>query len=493
MKKDEKEDSYSSILKYTGIFGGVQGLNILIGVARNKFTAILLGANGMGLVSLFNSTINMLVSATNFGIPTSGVQVISSKFQSQSAQLAETIKSIRSWCLVTALLGSLICILFSWYLDKLTFTWGNHTLHFVLLSPVVGLTILAAGEISVLKATRQLKSLASSSLLVIALSLVISVPIYYFWNQKGIIAVFVFQSLAQCIATFRYSLRYYPYSISLSPQFLKKGVKIIKLGTAFVIAGLLNSGAEFLLRTYINNVDSLDEVGFFNAGWTLAVVYSGLVFSAMDADYFPRLSSITNAISEQNDCINKQIEMNVLLVSPILTLMLIGLPIGIPLLYDGEFTVILRMTQLALISMLWKAVYIPIEYLPLSKGQSQVFLFQEAACVLLLIVSEIVGYHYMKLNGLGLGILVAYFVETIGVLVYSRLYYNFRLSRQAVMTFLPQALFLSGTVAWIFMDVPVWCYWLVGVIYAATHLAYTLCVLKKKTNILEKLSRKLKK
>ena len=122
MDKIEKENSYSRILKYTGIFGGVQGLNILIGIARNKFSAILLGANGMGLVALFNSTINMIVSATNFGIPTSGVQVISSKYQSQSAQLSASIKSIRSWSLLTALLGSLICILFSPYLDKLTFT-----------------------------------------------------------------------------------------------------------------------------------------------------------------------------------------------------------------------------------------------------------------------------------------------------------------------------------------------------------------------------------
>lgn len=493
MDKIEKDDSYSRILKYTGIFGGVQGLNMLIGIAKNKFAAVLLGTNGMGLVALFNSTINMLVSATNFGIPTSGVQEIASKYQSQSEQLEESIKSIRSWSLITALLGSLICILFSSLLDKLTFTWGNHVLHFVLLSPVVGLTIVAAGEMAVLKATRQLKSLATSSLMVIGLSLVISVPIYYIWNQKGIIAVLVFQALAQCLTTFYFSSRYYPYSVSLSFRFLKAGIHIIKLGTAFVLAGLLNAGAEFLIRTYINNVDGLDEVGLFNAGWTMAVVYSGLVFSAMDADYFPRLSSIKNDVVGQNDCVNKQIEMNVMMISPILTMMLIGLPIGIPMLYDGDFMVILRMTQLALVSMLWKAIYIPIEYLPLSKGQSWVFLCQEAACVLLLIACEILGYRYMGLNGLGLGILVAYFLETIGVVVYSKLYYEHQLSRNVVMTCLPQCLFLLGAVLWIFVEIPAWCYWSIGAIYAATHLGYTLCQLKKKTHILGLLSRKLKK
>ena len=42
MEKTEKNDSYSHILKYTGIFGGVQGLSILIGLVRNKFAALLL-------------------------------------------------------------------------------------------------------------------------------------------------------------------------------------------------------------------------------------------------------------------------------------------------------------------------------------------------------------------------------------------------------------------------------------------------------------------
>ena len=32
MEKTEKNDSYSHILKYTGIFGGVQGLSILCGL-----------------------------------------------------------------------------------------------------------------------------------------------------------------------------------------------------------------------------------------------------------------------------------------------------------------------------------------------------------------------------------------------------------------------------------------------------------------------------
>ena len=53
----KKTDSYSHILRYTGLFGGVQGLNILVGIVRNKLVAMILGPDGMGLISLFNSTL----------------------------------------------------------------------------------------------------------------------------------------------------------------------------------------------------------------------------------------------------------------------------------------------------------------------------------------------------------------------------------------------------------------------------------------------------
>ena len=36
MKEENIEQTYTHILKYTGIFGGVQGLNIIVGLVRNK-------------------------------------------------------------------------------------------------------------------------------------------------------------------------------------------------------------------------------------------------------------------------------------------------------------------------------------------------------------------------------------------------------------------------------------------------------------------------
>lgn len=101
----KKNDSYNHILRYTGLFGGVQGLNILVGIVRNKLVAMILGPDGMGLISLFNSTIKLVSDSTNFGVSVSAVKNISEDLDSGDEQmLEEHIKFLRSFSLLVGLL-----------------------------------------------------------------------------------------------------------------------------------------------------------------------------------------------------------------------------------------------------------------------------------------------------------------------------------------------------------------------------------------------------
>ena len=132
--KEKHEESYSHVLKYTGIFGGVQGLNILISLIRNKIVAKLLGPGGMGLTSLFNSSVSFISTSTGFGISFSAVRHVSELFEEGNQQkIAHFVKVVRGWSLLAALLGMLVCVLLGPALSNYTFSWGDHTLHFILL------------------------------------------------------------------------------------------------------------------------------------------------------------------------------------------------------------------------------------------------------------------------------------------------------------------------------------------------------------------------
>ena len=118
----ENDEIYSHVLKFTGLFGGVQGLNVLIGLVRNKFVALLLGPGGMGLVSLFNTTVQLISQATHLGISFSAVRHISEYYDAGDMEkAAHYVKVVRGWCLLTALLGMLLCVVLGPFLSNTTF------------------------------------------------------------------------------------------------------------------------------------------------------------------------------------------------------------------------------------------------------------------------------------------------------------------------------------------------------------------------------------
>ena len=72
-----KKDTYNHVLKYTGLLGGVQVFYILMSIVRNKFTAMFIGAWGIGLVETYNRAVDLIANMTNFGIGFSAVRRLS--------------------------------------------------------------------------------------------------------------------------------------------------------------------------------------------------------------------------------------------------------------------------------------------------------------------------------------------------------------------------------------------------------------------------------
>lgn len=232
---EAEKNSYSHILKYTGLLGGVQGLNMLVGIVRNKFTAMFLGPSGMGLLSLFNATSGFLTSATNLGIPTSGVRVVSEAEARNGVEQA--ISQVRTLSLLSALLGALVCALLGPLLNLFTFSWGNHTYHFVLLAPTIFFTILAGGETAILKGLGKLKSLAAQAFALSLLSLLVSVPVYGFFGESGILAVLFLLALAQWLLALSFSRKEHPFRLCLSRIQLLKAFPMIRLGLSLCWLG----------------------------------------------------------------------------------------------------------------------------------------------------------------------------------------------------------------------------------------------------------------
>ena len=449
MNKKETSNSYSHILKYTSIFGGVQGLVILIGMVRNKLIALLLGPQGMGLMALFNSTVRLISDTTGLGLGMSAVRELSRLYDEEHhEELKSRIELIRSWSLITACLGFVLCVVLSPLINHYTFSWGNHTLHFMLLAPIIALTALSAGELSILKATRKLRRLAEISIFGVLCALATSVPLYYIFGESAIVPSLIIIALSQFIITITYSFHYYPYRVHFDSDAFSEAKPMLRLGISFLGAGIMGSGSDFIVRSFLNYEGSLDDVGLYNAGYMITMTYAGVIFSAMETDYFPRLSSVNNNVEERNLLVNRQLEVSLLLISPLLILLMSTLPIALPLLYSDAFLAVLPMVKVAIFAMFMRSLELPVAYITLSRGDSKAFFLLETTYYLLFIMMFWLGYKYAYLFGIGLGLVVTGLLFNIILYAFAYQKYSFCISKRMLL-YLAIQLSLAGLVYFI--------------------------------------------
>lgn len=479
MSGKKRSGSYAHILKYTGLFGGVQGLGILVGLVRNKCVALLLGPDGMGLVSLFNSTVGFVSNSTNFGLPMSAVRTVSEEYsRGDTASLKHAVAVVRLWCFASAILGTLVCLLLSPLLSWFTFSWNGHTLHFILLSPVVGLTAITGGELAILKAMRRLRNLASISVINMLTSLALSVPVYYFFRSKAIVPLLVLLALVQMVTTIAYSFKVCPPSWAVSRQLWRDGFGMIKLGLAFVAAGVIDAGAEFLIRSYLNNVAQIGMVGLYNAGFMVSMTYVGLVFSAMETDYFPRLSGVNNLGVTFRTTVSRQIEVMLLLISPLLVAFMVSLPVLVPLLFSDKFLPIVDMVRIVILAMYFRALKLPVQYVPLAKGDSKSYMILEAASECFILAGVVVLFSLYGLTGAGAGLFLASLCDLIVTFAYARWRYGYSPSSRVVIFMAVQ--FPIGIAAFAATSTLSGAtYWLAGALLTVVSGAYSLLMLRK--------------
>ena len=483
-------DSYDHVLKYTGMFGGVQVLVTLIGLVRNKFMALLLGTAGVGFNALFVSMQNFASQCTNLGISFGAVPKLSEYYEEQQEeQLEYHIQVIRLWSMIAAGLGFLFCVAVSPLMNDLSFTWGNHTLHYAMLGVSVAMLTLTGGETAVLKATRRLGALAKIQIYTAIISVLVSIPLYYYYGHSGVIPVIVSMAAVTMVATMRYSYRSYPLRLQWTGSVLKSGAGMIRLGVAFVLAAAVGSASEMFIRAFLNVEGGLGDVGLYNAGFMLTITYAGMVFSSMEQDYFPRLSAVSKDVEKTNETVNKQMEVSLLLLSPMLVALLTALPVLVPLLFSNEFLPVVEMAQVAVLAMYFKVLNLPVAYITLARSKSLAYLLLETTYFVVLVVGVMAGFRMWGIWGTGLAVVIAHIAELVTVGGYAYWQFNYRctwtIARYAgVQTAI-------GLVAYaVSVMVEGWGYWIAEAALTLVSTAYSVYILRQKTHLWEALKKR---
>lgn len=422
---NETKESYKQIIKATTLFGGVQFINILLSIIKSKVVAVLLGTSGIGILTLLNSSLNLISSATGFGLESSGIQSISGSFGSGNQErLSKTILAFKRLILITGIFGCLITIVFASYFSRLAFGNTDFTIAFIWLSVAVLFKQLTSGYLSILQSLKALKLYAKANLIANLLSLMVVVPMYFYWELNAISPSIAISTIISFVLGYWYSKKTIKYKEKISNEeaFLE-GKAMLYLGVSLSISELFRMVSEYLVQVGIGYTGGLDQVGLYGAGLILLNSYVGIIFIVMSKNYYPKLAEIIKEKTEIQKLAFHQSYLSILLITPIIILFIIFAPLVIKLLFSQKFIPIVQMVSWGILAMIFKAMSWTLGYIIIAKGDSKVFIKTSISFSFLYLIMLMGGYYIEGLEGLGVAFLIYFIIHFVVIkLIVSRRY-----------------------------------------------------------------------
>lgn len=430
----KEENSYSNILKRLSAFGGVQVFNILVSLLRGKFVAMFLGPVGMGISSLYASSLAPLQQICGLGLNLAMVKEISATKEEKPA-LRNVLTIVTRLILFTSILGVLACGLAAPVWSQITFGNHDHTIAYIWLSIFTGLSIGGAGLLAILQGLGEVKRLSKATLVGGLAGLFFGVPLYYFFGDGGIVPAMIILALS--------SFLFYLISYRLSTRELRRETEInsdinssklvkslLSMGFILIVGALSGQVISYLINLYIRAFGSIEDVGLFQGANSITNQYTGIIMSSLALDYFPRLSACCKDNAKMREVVNRQTEIVMLVATPLIILLLLTAPLVIRILLTDSFLVITPLMRWMGMGMLIQALAFPLGYIYVAKDDRKAYIWMECVWANICWLACSIGfYHLFGLIGLGVSLVVRGMVDLIINFIVCYRRYGFSYSR----------------------------------------------------------------
>ncbi len=429
----------AKVLKALGVFGGVQAVTIICSVIRTKLVALWIGPAGVGLITLYYSTIDFLSNTSQLNLRQSAVREIS------SGKTGRIISVTRKLALILGLAGLIAVAAASPLLSLFTFGNFAHTAAFAVLSLLMLLSSVASGEWAVMQGMEKLKALARSTLFASITATTLAVPLFYFLRSGGIVPVLVVYAAANCIYALIFRVKDKTPAISIKEAW-HEGRGILALGFYMTVSTGLTLLASYIFVIWLNNRSGEAAVGIYQAGYTLVNSYVGMIFTAIAMEYYPRLTTVASSRHRTEVLVSHEIKVAALLIMPVTALFIAAKTLIIDILYSSEFYDALAYVSLAIIGVGLRGASWCMAYAILARGDGKIYVLTELSSAAAYLLLNIPLYHYYGYAGLGAAYIAWYAVYTAVCYAVYRVRYGLRLRRG-----IPALILLSlavGAAAW---------------------------------------------
>lgn len=429
MAKIKLSDTTSRVLKTLGIFGSVEVITILCSVVRTKFAALWLGPVGVGINTIYNSTMTLLANTSQLNIQNSGVRDISC---SHNQQQALVVAAVRKVSLLLALAASIGIIILSPAVSLWAFGDIAHWTDFILLSVWFPLSAIAATEMCIMRGTGRFRSMARTSLFTALVTVAAAVPLFYYLRLRGIIPVFLCSYGANCFFAMLFRNRDIENVTITLRQAWQVAKPMVSLGIYMTVSGFVTMLASNIFIIYLNHNHGEISVGLYQAGYTLVNTYVGMIFTAISTEYYPRLSTMVKSRMRTEIVVSHEIKIALMVLMPVVALFVFLSPVIMNILYSSEFSAALPFVAIGAVGVFFRAISWCLAFTILARGDGRIYIVSETLSAILYLIIFIPFYNILGFIGLGVAYILWYALYTLIVWTIYRFRYGLRLRKGIV-------------------------------------------------------------
>jgi len=371
----------------------------------------------MGLFGAFSSVSTLVSGIAGMGITTSGVRQIAEAVGAEDPQkVARTAFVLRRTSLTLGLVGMVSLWLLCRPISILTFGDAGKTWALALLALVVLCTSVSGGQTALIQGLRRIKDLAALTVWGGVLGTLCSIPIIYFFREKGIVPFLLCVALLGILTSWWYVRRVpLPVARVSLREVWSEARLLLGMGSVFMASSLMTTGVAYLTRVLIIRQLGLDAAGLFQASSALSVVYVGFVLNAMGADYYPRLTAVAGDNAKVNRLVNEQTEAALLMAVPGILGTMTCASLVLHVLYSSQFEPAVEILRWQILGILGRVVAWPIGFVLLAKGEAVTFFWTELLFNAFHIALIFLGINYEGVAGVGMAFCVMYLFYSAGI------------------------------------------------------------------------------
>jgi PST family polysaccharide transporter len=372
---------------------------------RTKVLAILLGPAGVGLTSLYTGFLSTAGTFASMGVGTVGTRQIAEAFSKDDSRAILVARKAMFWgTMLLAATGALTVWSLRTVLAVYVLGSAAHSRAIGWLSLGVALTVAAASQGALIQGMRRIGDLARLTVFSSLLNTVLGIALLWRWGNAGLIGYVLIGPLMTFVLGHVYVSRLPKAgsdTVTLE-EVTGEWTTLLRLGLAFVGAGLVTSLIQLWIRVDVGRVLGTASLGQYQAAWTISMQYVSFVLTAMASDYYPRLTGVIHDQKAAGRLVNEQTEIAILLSTPVFIAMMAMAPWVMHLLYSASFAPAVEILRWQVLGDVLKVASWPLGFVILAAGDGRTFFWSESvtAVVTIALIAGFVSFIGLRITGI---------------------------------------------------------------------------------------------